>query len=156
MSGRRSQAACAASVAILAALAGCGHASNSSTGAPEAGPLVVYDRAGGLAYSRIHLVVESNGSAVVQETGPTGVRRQPVTVDADRLARLRRLTAAVSLSSLPKRRQLGCADCYQYVLAYGGAHYATDEASVPPSLRPVIAALESIVSGAGTAAPAGK
>ena len=149
----RSLAAAIAVIAV-AALAACGGGASSSSTSPTtrtSEALVSFEREGGIAYSRIELVVDAGGDAhVVISTAPTKRNARSVTVDDAELARLRRLIDATPLAGLPQTPPTGCADCYRYRLAYGGARYTTDEASIPARLRPVVAELETIAGvGAG-------
>lgn len=139
-------------LAVAAALlGGCG-GSSSPPERPSSGPLISFEREGGLAYSRIRVAVDRGGEArIVTSATPGGTRRRKVSLDDGDLARLRRLIADVPLSKLPRSAPSGCVDCYAYRIAYGGAHYATDEANVPHALRPVIAAVEAVAGSAPTA-----
>jgi hypothetical protein len=140
-------------VAILCATAaaGCGSGSSSSatsTTSTGGGPLVSYHRSGGLAYSNLTLTVDSDGHAVAVSKGPTGANRRAFTLPSSQVAKLRRTLDAAPLGKLPKRPNTACADCYLYEFDYGGDTYNTDEASLPPSLKPVIAALDPIAARA--------
>jgi hypothetical protein len=153
---RRSSALALLAVAALDA-GGCGSASTSteesSTAHPASGPLVRFEREGGIAFSRIRVVVDRDGTAAVLTAATPSTRRAAhVSLSADELGRLRRLIAAVPLATLPPSAPSGCADCYRYRLAYGGRRYVTDEASIPSRLRPLVAEIESVAgppAGAG-------
>jgi hypothetical protein len=134
-------------VTAAAVTASCGGGSGSSSTA-SGGRLVSYHRSGGLAYSNITLALDSGGHGVATATGPTGTNRRQVTLSPSEVDRLGKVLDGAPLADLPKSPDLGCADCYRYVLAYGGDHYATDEASVPSGLKPVIAALDPIAARA--------
>ena len=134
--------------AISGALAGCGSGSSSGSSTTEGGTLVSYHRSGGLAYSDLTLVVDSDGHAVAVSKGPTGANRKTLDLAPSQVAKLRKTLDQAPLRKLPKRTRLGCADCYRYRFQYGGDVYSTDEASVPPSLNPVIAALDPLAARA--------
>ncbi len=139
----------AALVIIALAGAGCGGGSTSSSTAQKGGGrLVSYHRSGGLAYSNLTLTVDSDGHAVAIAKGPTGSNRRSLTLPQSEVAKLRTTLDAAPLAGLPKRTNLGCADCYRYQLEYGGDSYSTDEASLPSSLKPVVAALDPIAAKA--------
>src|SRR5438876_1169314 len=142
---RRAHLRSAAVCAIAAAAAGCGSGSGPSS-TDGGGRLVRYHREGGLAYSNITLVLDSGGHGVATATGPTGTSRRRVTLSPSEVDRLSKVLDGAPLANLPKSPGLGCSDCYRYVLAYGGGHYTTDEASVPSGLKPVIAALDPIAA----------
>lgn len=140
---------CAAILALAAP--GCGSSSTSSTSgdAGDSGArLVSYHRSGGLAYSNITLVVDSDGKGVATSTGPTGKNTERVDLSSSQLEKLERALHDTPLGDLPEHRALGCADCYLYAFAYGGDRYVTDEASVPAELKPVIAVLDPIAAQA--------
>src|SRR4051794_15480624 len=132
----RSAVVCAIGVAAALATAGCGSDSGTSS-TDGGGRLVSYHRSGGLAYSNITLVLGSDGHGMATATGPTGTNRRKVTLSPSEVDRLGKVLDGAPLADLPKSPGLGCADCYRYVLAYGGDHYTTDEASVPSGLKPV-------------------
>ncbi len=135
-------------VAVALTAVGCGSGSSSSSNPGGGEPLVSYHRSGGLAYSNLTLTVDGDGHAVATAKGPTGSSRRSLTLTQPEVAKLRRALDAAPLAGLPKRKDLGCADCYRYQFEYGGGTYSTDEASLPPSLRPVIATLDPIAARA--------
>lgn len=141
-----------AGLVALAAISvvGCGSSSSSSSSTSTGGhgAVVSYHRTGGLAYSNVTLTVDSDGHAVAVAKGPTGSNRKSLTLTASQVAKLRKTLDAAPLAGLPKHTNLGCADCYRYQLEYGGDSYSTDEASLPSSLKPVIAALDPIATKA--------
>ena len=141
-----------AGLVVLAAISvvGCGSSSSSSSSASTGGQgtVVSYHRMGGLAYSNVTLTVDSDGHAVAVAKGPTGSNRRSFTLTASEVAKLRKILDAAPLAGLPKHTNLGCADCYRYQLEYGGDSYSTDQASLPSSLKPVVAALDPIAAKA--------
>jgi hypothetical protein len=140
--------------ATVLAITGCGSSSPTSTrGTSDGGKqLVSYHRSGGIAYSNITLVLDADGAGMATSTGPTGKSTKDVQLSPDQLEKVEGALDRVPLGDLPKHRELGCADCYVYALAYGGNRYVTDEASLPGELKPVIAILDPI---AADAMPAG-
>jgi hypothetical protein len=139
-----------AAVALVAlALAGC---ASDSGGQPAASGgtstlsgrlLVDYRRSGGLTGRIEHLVVNSDGGAVLEGTGP----RRDARLDA---ATMRRLVATLDRADLPKLRSRYAPpargnDLVTHVITYQGRTVTVTDTAVPAPLRPVLTELNRVV-----------
>src|SRR5688500_3297141 len=113
-------------IAIVMALfatalaAGCGDDRATAPTAPTttqaAEPLVVYERAGGLAFTAQRLVVEEDGSATVTVEGPGEIGAEFQLSEAE----LDELRALLDAASFEASEPSACTDCYVYVIESGG------------------------------------
>jgi hypothetical protein len=141
-------------LAAAGAAAGCGDDDRIADPGPTVqsdGPLVIYERAGGVAYTAQRMVVEEDGSATVDVEGPGGVGSDFELSDAE-LDKLRALLEAATLADQPEPS--GCADCYAYTIDYAGQSATFDQVSYPPGTEPLVAFLSEIVEREAPSGPA--
>lgn len=121
-------------------LAGCSKASSSET-------LIEYRRSGGFAGWDDHLVVEKDGETVLTRKS----ERSEFTLNSDTINRLQTLFEEADFSQLHKEylpsRQ--GSDLFEYVVTYKGHTVRTMDGAVPPSLQPILEALNQIVESQG-------
>ena len=133
-------------IALLGAAAlatGCGDDEAPEPSEPEpTGPLVVYERAGGIAFTAQRLVVARDGSASVRVEGP-GEIGADFELSAGELDELRAALEDASLEG--GQDEPTCADCYFYEIEYGGETASFDQTTVPAETEPLIALLSEIV-----------
>lgn len=140
------------SVIPLALLAGCGSsgeetgASSTSTSIPDQGNvLVIYSKSGGIAGMDEQLTIERSGAATLTSRGAPSGRFQLTPAE---LSSLTDTLDAAPLDSKPTPTQTGCADCFEYSIAYGDTTLTADEVNLPGGIRPAIAALDSLITKA--------
>ena len=125
--------------------AGCGdEADQTETTPPDDGPLVTYDRSGGLAYSAQRLVVEGDGAASLVVEGYERVKPTELELSQAELDELRAALEEATLESDPG--PVTCSDCYSYSIEYGGEQASFDQTAIPPATEPAIGLLEQIVA----------
>jgi hypothetical protein len=129
-------------LAAFAALAGCGDDDDQSPQPASIGPLVVYERAGGIGFTAQRLVVEQDGSATVRVEGP-GEIGADFELSASELDELRAALEDATLEG--EQAEPTCADCYLYEIEYGGEAASFDQTMVPADTEPLIALLGDIV-----------
>ena len=136
----------ATAIALLAAAAlgtGCGDDQPGEPPEPEPdGPLVVYERAGGIAFTAQRLVVAHDGSASASVEGP-GEIGADFELSRGELDDLRAKLEDATLEG--EQEEPACADCYFYEIEYGGETASFDQTMVPPDAEPLIALLGDIV-----------
>ena len=113
-------------------------------GAPAAArsTVVTFHRTGGFAGFDDSVRVFSDRRVVVRSRG-AAARRARLSVKGMR--RLRRdLRAAHLERRLPAPGPSGCADCFEYTIAYGGHRVSVSEDRVPKRMRPAIARLSRL------------
>ena len=140
-------------VAATALLYGCdeeGSAGSTATQQPG-GPLVVYERAGGIAFTAQRMVIDEDGSATVEVEGPGKIGAEFDLSDAE-LDELRGLLDAATLESPPEPS--GCADCYAYSIEHDGRTASFDQTSFPPGAEPLVAFLSKLVDRETPTGPA--
>ena len=145
-------------IALAAALAGCGSASKPAartrahTVAPRAAELVNYQRNGGLAATLDTVSVRTDGSTRADKRyGGAGRRFDDFRLSAPVMARLR-----AALDRLPGRVPAvgdGMRAGATYLLRYRGRTYVAEQGAVPRALRPAVATLDAIADGAGRGGP---
>jgi hypothetical protein len=125
-------------------LAGCGDGEQTET-TPSTGPLVTYERSGGIAGVSERLQVGQDGGAVLI-TGPDR-ERTTLTVAGDELERLRSELEAADFSDPDGPPGAGCADCFAYRIEYGDEAVDFIEIEEPAeSLRPALDHLGDLVA----------
>jgi len=121
-------------------LVGCTKASSSET-------LIEYRRSGGFAGWDDHLVVDKSGEAILTRKS----ERSEFTLNSDTINRLQILLEGAEFSQLRKEylpsRQ--GSDLFEYVVTYKGHTVRTIDGAVPPSLQPILEALNQIVENQG-------
>ena len=143
-------------VALFAAAfaAGCGDDQTTAPTVPATaragGPLVVYEREGGVAYTAQRLVVEEDGSATVTVEGPGEIGADFELSEAE----LDELRALLDAASLESPEPSGCVDCYVYVVESGGATATFDETNFPPGAKPLVEFISKIVQRETPSGPA--
>jgi hypothetical protein len=131
---------------VSLALAGCGSEAEGGSGTPApprlAAPLT-YERAGGLAPHQDKLVVQPDGSATLTVSGKTKTLRlasaqlAAIAEDLER-AKFARLPAeSTSPQPVP--------DAFGHRITYQGHTVTTDDAAIPPALRPLVGELGGVV-----------
>jgi hypothetical protein len=134
-------------------LGGCDE--RDSTGAtttrPSHGALVVYERAGGIAFTAQRMVIDEDGSATVEVEGPGKVGAE-FDLSGAEIDELRGLLDAATLETPPEPS--GCADCYAYSLEHDGHTASFDQTSFPPGTEPLVAFLSKLVERETPAGPA--
>jgi hypothetical protein len=130
--------------ALLGAFAGgCG--SDSDDPATADGPLVTYERSGGFAGVSERLEIDSDGSARLS-LGQPDPAEQAFAIGDSELSKLRSDLRAADFAAIDPTSGLGCADCFEYEIAYGGQTASfTEAAEVPDSVRAVTGELGQIV-----------
>jgi hypothetical protein len=129
---------------LAIALPGCGGGDSTSTTADTGGTLVTYIRTGGFASMPIRMEIQADGSAaVVAGVDPA---REAFEIDADELGRLRSELDDADLGSYETPAEpTGCADCYEYQIAYNGTTIAYDESEkVPEEITTAVAHLSDL------------
>jgi len=121
-------------------LIGCGKASSAET-------LIEYRRSGGFAGLDDYLVVKKSGEAILTRKS----ERYAFTLDRDVVNGLQTFFEDAEFSQLRKEylptRQ--GSDLFEYVVTYEGHTVRTLDGAVPPSLQPILEALNQIVEQQG-------
>jgi hypothetical protein len=137
-------------LALLAALAGCGGASEHRA-APRpqrAAELVNFQLNGGLAATLDTVTVHTDGATRADKRyGGAGRRYEDFRLSAAFMARLR--AALERLPALAPAVGDGTRMGATYLLRYRGRSYAARQGAVPAALRPAVSTLRSIVEGGG-------
>jgi hypothetical protein len=139
----------------VALAAGCGDDEPAAPTAPTAatqadGPLVVYERSGGIAFTAERMVVEQDGSATVKVEGPGRIGAEFELSDAE----LKELHGLLDGATLESPEPSGCADCYAYVIESGGETASFDQTNYPPGTEPLVTFLSEIVERETPSGPA--
>ena len=128
------------------ALAGCGSDAEGGGGSappPKLAAPLTYERAGGLAPHQDKLVVQPDGSASLTVSGRTQALRLPasqlatIAEDLDRAGFARLPADATSPQPVP--------DAFGYRITYRDHTVTTDQAAIPPALRPLVGELGGVV-----------
>ncbi|MEM4217723.1 MAG: hypothetical protein QXZ09_06840 [Candidatus Methanomethylicaceae archaeon] len=121
-------------------LVGCTKASSSET-------LIEYCRSGGFAGLDDRLVIKKSGEATLIRKS----QHSEFTLNGDTMKRLQALFEEANFSQLRKEYlpSRPGADLFEYVVTYRGHTVRTMDGAVPPSLVPVVEALNQIVEGRG-------
>jgi hypothetical protein len=139
-------------IAAAALAAGCGDDEPAEPPEPEpSAPLVVYERAGGIAFTPQRLVIAHDGSASVSVEGPGGIGAD-FELSAGELDELRAALEDATLEG--EQDEPTCADCYLYEIEYGGETTSFDQTMVPADTEPLIALLGEIVEREVPSGPA--
>jgi hypothetical protein len=118
----------------LVSLAGCGGGGDETSDptTPADGPLVTYERGGGIAATYVKLTVAGDGSAVIADGLPEAEQKQAVTrfrLSGGDLSELTRaVEAAAPLEKSPSPS--GCADCFEYSIETADGKVSFDETAV--------------------------
>lgn len=128
-------------VMVTGWLLGCGKASSTGT-------LTEYRRSGGFAGLDDHLVIKKDGEAILTRRS----ERYEFSLDRDTVAGLQGLFREAEFSLLgreylPSRQG---SDLFEYVVTYENHTVRTLDGAVPPSLQPILEALNQIVDTQGT------
>ena len=136
--------------AVLVA-AGCAGPPGSAGGAAptgargsaqQAGPLVWYERTGGIAGFTDRLVVQMDGSYTITSShGPDATGTLP----AAEMAGLRGVLDGADFGSVPAGTPRPYPDAYQHHIRYAGHEVSVGDGAVPAGLAPVIDALAAIM-----------
>jgi len=140
-------------VAATALLYGCDEdgSNGSTTTRQSGGPLVVYERAGGIAFTAQRMVIDEDGSATVEVEGPGKIGAEFDLTGAE-LDELRGLLDEATLESPPEPS--GCADCYAYSIEHDGRKASFDQTNYPPGTEPLVTFLSNLVERETPAGPA--
>jgi hypothetical protein len=122
--------------ALTGWLIGCAKASSSET-------LIEYRRSGGFTGLDDRLVIKENGEVTLTRK----LERSEFTLDSDTINRLQALFEEAEFSQLrneylPSRQG---SDLFEYVVTYKGHTVRMMDGAVPPSLQPILEALNQIV-----------
>jgi hypothetical protein len=132
--------------ATLACLAALTVAVPAATAAP-ADFAISYRQSGGIAASTSGLVVRPGRHAVAESSGSrAGERRVAFRIGPRTVEALERGLRNAHFGSLNSPGPSGCADCFEYAIAYRGHRVTFDESQIPTAIGGVLAKLESIVS----------
>jgi hypothetical protein len=138
-------------VFAAAVAAGCGDGGETiTTQEPAGGPLVVYEREGGVAFTAQRMVIEEDGAATVEVAGPGDVGAEFDLSESE----LFELRALLDEATFESPEPTGCADCYAYTIESGGETATFDQTSYPPGTEPLIAFLSEIVERETPSGPA--
>ena len=124
----------------IGCLAGCTHVSSAET-------WIEYRRSGGFAGLDDHLVIERNWGAILTRKS----ERYKFALDSATINRLQTLFEDAGFSKL-RREYLPShrgSDLFEYAVTYEGHTVRTMDGAVPPSLQPVLEALNHIVENQG-------
>lgn len=141
----------ALAVTAAIALSGCGSDNTTTTTDPDlAGPLVVYQRSGGIAGVDEKLDVERDGSASVSTGGVEPANSSFRLSDAE----LKELSAELDAADFGAVRTSGptsCADCFVESVATGGrtTTIVAEIESPPDSVTTALAHLRELVQRSG-------
>ena len=139
-------------LAAVAVAAGCGGDDETITDPEPLGPLVVYERAGGIAYTAQRMEIDEGGAATVVVEGPGEIGAEFELTDAE-LEELRELLAGADLER-PSEGPTGCADCYVYRIEAEGDTASFDQTNYPPGTEPLVAFLSDLVERETPTGPA--
>jgi hypothetical protein len=123
---------------------------DTTTAADDDGPLVVYERAGGIAYTAQRLVIEEDGSATVTVEGPGEIGAEFQLSESE----LDELRALLDAASFETPEPSGCADCYAYVIESGDESATFDQVNFPEGTEPLVEFLSKIVERETPSGPA--
>lgn len=121
-------------------LVGCAKTSSSET-------LVEYRRSGGFAGLDDHLIIKKSGEAELTRKS----ERSEFTLDSDTIRHFHTLFEEANFLQLRKEylpTRPG-ADLFEYIVTYQGHTVRTMDGAVPPSLQPILEALNQIVQNQG-------
>ena len=140
-----------AAVAVAAAIlgAGCGGGDGTSTVSDPAGPLVVYQRSGGIAGVTEKLQVERDGSVTVN-TGAVDPQQASFRLSDAELQELSAELDAADFGAVSTTGRSACADCFIESVDTGGRPVTiVAEINQPPeSVATALAHLRELVEGA--------
>lgn len=130
-------------LAVGAVLTGCGTApgSGSATGADpgrDDAAWVTLLRSGGLTGDLDRVTVSRNGTVAVTRYGRDPVRRS---MPADQLDQFVAAVEAANLPEVVARGEGQGADLYSYTITADGTTVSFDDASIPPQVQDLLAAL---------------
>lgn len=120
----------------------------AATGPPRRSPdvLVTYGRQGGIAGFDDRLSVRTDGAYERTRRGAAVTKGR---LTADELTRLRSVLAESRFTEIPAVNTApGVSDAFTYRIGYGDREVTAQDGAVPAALRPVIEALDAIVSRA--------
>ena len=128
-----------------AALSGCLGIKTPPVSRPAPPAVVVdYQRTGGIAGSEDRLVIFDNGVAVIsQKTDST-----EILLNQSDLERITAIFTDAQFSLLQGNytARRGAADYFRYTISYHGKTVIAEDSAIPPSLQPVIAGLNRILT----------
>jgi hypothetical protein len=109
--------------------------------------LVEFGRQGGIAGVSDQVVIREDGGLTVVRGRPAVNRTGQLT--AAELADLRRVLEDSGFAQLPKVQSAQGADLFTYLVIYRDSEIVAQDGGIVPQLRPVIAALSSILTRYG-------
>ena len=116
-------------LSIMAGLAACGDEDrNAPPQNSPAGPLVTYEREGGVAGRPQRLVVKRDGRAQLTVTAGPDAGEEEFRVDGGELAEIERAVQAARGVEAPPLAA-GCADCFVYTIQADGVDVQLDSVS---------------------------
>jgi hypothetical protein len=109
------------------------------------GSLIEFGRQGGLKGADDHLVVNRDGTYALTRRNRPDVSGK---LTSDQLASVQQALAASNFKSIPHVNKGGTiADGYTYRIVYDGYEVVAEDGAIPPALKTVIEALNSVLSG---------
>lgn len=132
--------------AALLAIAGCGDDDSATpTTTPTSGPLVSYEKSGGVAAVLERLTVYRDATATVR-VGFTEPVERTFVLGPDELLQLSEELEAADLEAVDPSDPNLCADCFVFKVRYGDEEIEFAEIDEPPeSVATVISHLGSLV-----------
>lgn len=109
---------------------------------PQVGPLVYYQRSGGIAGVSDEMVVERDGTYRISRRGVAVARGRLSRAELDRL---RAVLAAAHFRDIPVVSRHSGADLMTYVVAYDGYAVTAMDMAVPAALQPVLEVLDDLL-----------
>jgi hypothetical protein len=111
--------------------------------AGSANTLIEYWRTGGFAGLDDHLIINQDGSAILNRAGVT----ERFTLDEESLDQLQQLFSGIDFSSMGQnaRPPSKGADLFEYSLYYQGYEIRVVDTAIPQALQPIIRKLNEIV-----------
>ena len=142
-------------LAVAAAFASCGSDDERAPEPSADGPLITYDRSGGIAFTVQALEVNADGTATLTLQEGTKPRSKGVELANAELASLTEAVEAVNPSEIDLPTVGVCADCYTYGLTFAdGTELEFTEYPEPPTeLDPLLDQLSGIVEANSPANP---
>jgi hypothetical protein len=135
--------ALATSLAIAAA--GCGGGGDGGSDNGHAGGEITLSRTGGLAGISESLTIAPDGAATVTSGFAGEPRTKEVQIGDAELRAVQAELSKADFEALDEGEAAGCADCFVYVLSYGGETAKADDATASPAFRTAIAPLQRIL-----------
>jgi hypothetical protein len=135
----------ALAISLAIAVAGCGGGDDGGSEHGPTGGEITYSRSGGLAGISESLTIAPDGTVTVKSGFPGEPRTKELQIGDAQLRALEADLSKADLESLDEGEAAGCADCFVYVLSYGGETAKADDATASPAFRKAIAPVQRII-----------